>query len=116
MFYYDREIKYVKGVGEKTSKLFERIGVFTLGALLHYFPKSYTDLSNITKLGDAPFNKDVCIKAKITSSIEKHIIRKNMVLYKFTIFDKSGGAEVTLFNNKYLAEKLEKDKEYLFYG
>ena len=116
MFYYDREIKYVKGVGEKTSKLFERIGVFTLGALLHYFPKSYTDFSNITKLGDAPFNKDVCIKAKITSSIEKHIIRKNMVLYKFTIFDKSGGAEVTLFNNKYLAEKLEKDKEYLFYG
>ena len=116
MLYSEREVKYVKGVGEKTAQLLNKLGIFTLDALLNFYPKSYIDLSDITKLSDAAFFKDVAIKAKITSEIKEHHIRKNMVLYKFTVFDKTGACEITLFNNKYLAESLKQDEEYIFYG
>ena len=116
MFNYDRDVRYIKGVGEKTAKLLNKLGIFTLDALLHFYPKSYVDLSNIIKLSDAPLGKEICIKAKITSEIVTHHIKKNMVLYKFTVFDKSGACEITLFNNKYLAESLTVNNEYLFYG
>ena len=116
MLFENREVKYVKGVGEKTAQLLNKLGIFTLDALLNFYPKSYIDLSDITKICDASFFKDVAIKAKITSEISEHHVRKNMVLYKFTIFDKTGACEVTLFNNKFLAESLKQDEEYIFYG
>lgn len=31
----------LKGVGEKTKKIFERAGIFQLGDLLHYYPRAY---------------------------------------------------------------------------
>ena len=30
----------IKGVGEKTEKLFEKIGVYTVDDLIHYYPRS----------------------------------------------------------------------------
>ena len=29
----------IKGVGEKTEKLFEKIGVYTVDDLIHYYPR-----------------------------------------------------------------------------
>ena len=34
-------IKELKGIGEKTQKLFEKVGVFTVGDLVRYYPKRY---------------------------------------------------------------------------
>ncbi len=116
MLYNEREVRYVKGVGEKTAQLLNKLGIFTLDALLNFYPKSYIDLSDITKIADAAFYKDVAIKAKITSEIKANYIRKNMIIYKFTIYDKTGACEVSLFNNKYLAESLKQNEEYIFYG
>ena len=31
----------IKGVGEKTEKLFEKIGVYTVDDLIHYYPRGY---------------------------------------------------------------------------
>ncbi|MBQ9919886.1 MAG: ATP-dependent DNA helicase RecG, partial [Clostridia bacterium] len=35
---------------------------------------------------------------------------------QFYIYDRTGQIRVTIFNNRYLAESLRKDEEYLFYG
>ena len=31
----------LKGVGDKTARLFERVGVTNIGELLHYYPRDY---------------------------------------------------------------------------
>lgn len=113
---YNRDIKYIKGVGEKTAGLLKRLGVFSLDALLCYYPRSYKDWSDVKRLGDAAIGETACFRAKITSDIVKHNVKNRMVLYKFFIYDRTGGAAVTIFNNRYLAETLEKGGEYLFYG
>ena len=48
--------------------------------------------------------------------VSENYIRKNMTLYKFKVADESGAMSVTIFNNKYLAEKLNVGSTYLFYG
>ncbi len=35
------KIKELKGIGEKTEKLFQKIGVFTVGDLLRCYPRGY---------------------------------------------------------------------------
>ena len=34
-------ITELKGIGEKTKKLFERVGIATVSELLYYFPRDY---------------------------------------------------------------------------
>ena len=37
----DRPLRSLKGVGEKTEKLFQKIGVSTTEELLRYYPRNY---------------------------------------------------------------------------
>ena len=109
-------IQYLKGVGEKRAQSLARLGIDSVGALLSYYPRTYKDLSNIEQIYEGEFEHTACVKARIVSPINEHYIRKNMTLYKFRAADESGVMDVTLFNNKYLAQKLHQGSTYLFYG
>ena len=110
------DIQYLKGVGEKRAELLRKKGIDTVGALLRFYPRTYLDWRNITPIAECPFGENVCVKAKIVSPVNSAYIRKGMTIYKFTAADDSGYMTVTLFNQKYLAEKLNEGCEYLFYG
>lgn len=109
-------IKYLKGVGEKRAALLAKLGIRTLYDLLTFFPRTYEDWSNIIAIKDAPMNETVCIKAFAGMRCREHRIRKGMTLYKTEISDGESVIDVTFFNNKYAAEKIEQGKEYLFFG
>ena len=110
------DIRFLKGVGEKRALLLNRLGIDTIGALLRYYPRAYEDFSNITPIFDCNVGEKMCVKARLTTDVQEHFIRKNMVLYKFTVSDDSANMNVTIFNNKYLAGRLHKGSEYLFLG
>ena len=118
MSYYDTDIKFVKGIGEKRAQLFKkRLGLFTLQDLISHYPRAYEDWTNHTRIDEVPLNETVCIRAKISSDIERKITRnKKIETYQFYIYDRTGQIKVIIFNNKYLAESLKREEEYLFYG
>ncbi len=110
------EIRFVKGVGEKRAEILKSMGIDTVGALFRYYPRGYEDFSKIKRIYDCFDGEKVCVKAKIVTPISENRIRKNMIIYKFNIYDGSHFATVNLFNNKYLAEKLHEGSTYLFLG
>lgn len=116
MLDYNTDIRYLKGVGEKRASTLGRLGIDTVGALLHYFPRGYADFSKITKLFDIEYEDKYCIKAKIITPITEHKIRSGLVLFKFRVTDGTGYAAVTIFNSKYLANSLHEGSTYLFSG
>ena len=109
-------IKYLKGVGEKRAAMLGKLGVHTLGDLLTLYPRAYEDWSSVIPIAGAPLGENVCIRAFVGSRCREHRIRKGMTLYKTEISDGESLLEVTFFNNKYAAERLEAGKEYLFFG
>ncbi len=109
-------IRYLKGVGEKRSLLYSKLGIDTVGALLRFYPRSYEDWSRITPIAEARGKGTVCIKATVVTPPKENFIRKNMILYKFSVRDDSGVMSVTIFNNKYDAQKMKVGGEFLFYG
>ncbi len=113
---FNDNIQYLKGVGEKRALLFKKLGTQTIGALLRFYPRSYENWSDITPIAQARGMGNVCIKATVTSPVKENFIRKNMVLYKFTVADSSGSMLVTIFNNKYDAAKIHIGEELLFFG
>ncbi|MBQ0083880.1 MAG: ATP-dependent DNA helicase RecG [Clostridiales bacterium] len=110
------DIRYLKGVGEKRAQFLAKLGIESVGALLNFYPRGYRDLSETRLIYDTNLFENVCIKAQIVSPVKEHRIRANMVLYKFRVMDASGTMQVTLFNTKYLAERLHEGSTYIFYG
>ena len=43
---FEQEIQTLTGVGEKRAKLFHKLGVFSVGALLRFYPRTYEDWVN----------------------------------------------------------------------
>ncbi len=116
MLNFSSDIRYLKGVGEKRAKTLYNLGIDTVGALLRYYPRNYEDFSKQKNISDCNFEEKVCIKAKIVSPVIENYIKKNMTIYKFNIFDGTGYVNISIFNNKYLANKLHLGSEYLFLG
>ena len=116
MFSNIKEIRYLKGVGEKRAELLKKLGIGSVDALLSFYPRSYKDLSEITPLGEALLEGSYCIKGVIATPVTEHYIRQNMTLYKFSVKADNEIMNVTLFNTKYLAKGLRVGGSYLFYG
>ncbi len=110
------DIRYIKGVGEERAKLLRKLGAETVFDMLYFFPRDYEDRSVIKNIADCRAGESVCIKAFADSAPREHRIRKGFFLYKFTVSDGTGYAEITLFNQKYTAQTIKEDHEYVFYG
>ncbi len=109
-------IRYLKGVGEKRAELFRQLGVVDVGTLLSLYPRDYRNRTKPLTLREAYFDRPCCIKATVISEVKEAYVRKGMVIYHFIINDGEENCTVKLFNQKYLAEKIEFGKTYLFYG
>lgn len=109
-------IKYLKGVGEKRAAMLAKLGILTLWDLLTFYPRVYEDWSKIVSIKDAPMNEAVCIRAIAGMRCREHRIRKGMTLYKTEVTDGESLIDITFFNNKFAAQKIEQGKEYLFFG
>ncbi len=116
MLDFSSDIRFLKGVGEKRAKIFNKLGIDTVGVLLRYYPRSFEDFSKIKKIADCDFEEKSCIKAKIITPVTENRIRSNMTVFNFSVFDGSAKMTVSIFNNKYLAERLNEGCEYLFLG
>lgn len=112
----DMDLRYLKGVGEKRAGLFHRLGVDSIDALLHFYPRAYEDWSRVVSIAGAPFGEPCCVKAIVSRTPSKHLIRKGLTLYKTEATDGVSLMQITFFNNPYAAARLKEGEEYLFFG
>ncbi|MBE6768531.1 MAG: ATP-dependent DNA helicase RecG [Ruminococcaceae bacterium] len=113
---HDTSVRYIKGVGEKMAAAFARLHIHTVEDLLRHFPRAYEDWSQVVRIADAPVGESCCVRATVLTDVQTNFIRKGMTLFKFTASDGKNGMQVTLFNNKYLANRIKRGREYLFFG
>ena len=109
-------VQFVKGIGPKKVKLFEKLHISTLQDALETYPRDYEDRTQITRIADIEVEDKYAVRAILGTEPRVSRIRKGMTLVKCTIFDESGSLGVTWFNQPYAAAQLRVGQEYLFYG
>lgn len=112
----DDSIQFVKGIGPKKVKLFEKLHISTLQDALETYPRDYEDRTQITRIADIADEDRYAVRAILGTEPKVSRIRKGMTLVKCTIFDESGSLGVTWFNQPYITAQLRVGQEYLFYG
>lgn len=109
-------IQYLKGVGEKRAALFSKLGIFTIGDLVSFYPRDYEDWGKTVRIADANPDFPCCIKARITDGVTEQRTKSGLKIYSATASDGQDVFRVVIFNNRFAAERLHFFEEYLFYG
>lgn len=108
-------LRELKGVGEKTEKLFQKIGITTAEELLRYYPRTYDIYEEPVEIASAEEDKIVSIRATIATGIYINQIR-NLQVLTTTVADASGRLPVAWFNVPYLRGTLKKGSVFILRG
>lgn len=114
--YLKKDIRFVKGVGEKRAQLFEKLGVSSVGDLLGLFPRRMEDrriVKPITSLADG---ETVGVTAVVCAMPTEKRIRKNMTVYTMAVRDGSGVMHMVWYNTTYVKTAFRVGETYCFYG
>lgn len=110
------DIRYIKGVGETRAKAFEKLGVFTLGDLIAYYPRRWEDRSQLYPIRDLPEGEYACCKAMIAQPPTTARIRGGQTLVQVRAVDEGGVLDVSFFHQEYRKNVLHPGETYIFYG
>ena len=112
---YEDNISVIKGVGEKTQKLFNKLDINCVGDLIEYYPRDYDTFKPIVPINSVKQEEIVTIEGFITDSIK---INKTI---RFTILtcriqDSTDSIKLTWFNMPYLRNQLKIGSRYIIRG
>lgn len=108
-------LRELKGVGEKTEKLFQKIGITTAEELLRYYPRTYDIYEEPVEIASAEEDKTVSIRVTIATGIYINQVR-NLQVLTTTVADASGRLPVAWFNAPYLRGTLKKGSVFILRG
>ena len=108
-------LKELKGIGEKTEKLFNKVGVDSVQRLLEYYPRGYDTYQEPLSIGDVRPDTKVAIQGQINQVQPTKKVR-NLTILNAHVVDKMGGMKLTWFNMPFLQNKLKRGATYIFRG
>ena len=108
-------LRTLKGVGEKTEKLFQKIGISDTESLLRYYPRNYDEYETPADIADLKEGTVKAVSAAVCSGVYVNPVRGKQVI-SVTVCDSSGRLSVTWFNASYLKNTLKKGSVFVFRG
>ncbi|MCI9015451.1 MAG: ATP-dependent DNA helicase RecG [Lachnospiraceae bacterium] len=109
-------ITSLKGVGEKTAQLFEKLDITTTDDLLVYYPRDYEYFSAPVTLEQAATDEVTAVSGRIRGNIATRHVR-GLSITAFEMECAGGGIlQMTYFNMPYLKNSLKRDTQYVVRG
>lgn len=110
-----RALRELKGVGEKTEKLFRKIGISDTDDLLRYYPRTYDSYEEPVPVSDLEEGTVAAVRVTVTTGVYVNQVR-NLQVVTITAADESGKIPVVWFNMPYLRNTLKKGSVLIFRG
>ena len=111
----DQSIETLKGIGEKTAKLFEKVGIRTIDDLLHYYPKGYDTYGEPKAIGELSEDETGTVEGFLKSGATGvHV--NGLSIVQATISDMTGKLRLVWYHMPYLKNTLRPDSHFIFRG
>ncbi len=113
---FDDSITILKGIGEKTAALYAKLGIFTVGELMRYYPRSYERFEPPVTIRAAAVMDFAAVRVVICSYPTIKRVR-NLSIINTKVRDEEGSElRVTWFQTTYLANVLRPGGWYVLRG
>ena len=112
----NKNVQFIKGVGEARAKLLNRLGIYELKDLITYYPRTYEDRSIPKKIEELVDGDEALIEVMPVTRVSEVRIRRNMTILKMNARDDTGVCQMTWFNQSYLKGMFKPGEYYKFYG
>lgn len=99
-------IKEIKGVGEKTQKLFEKVGIYTVGDLIRYYPRGYDVYEEAIPISEVEEGHIQTVSGAVFGKVQVSGTR-NMQVTTAHIKDLTGTIQVIWFRMPFLRNTLK---------
>lgn len=108
-------IDSLKGIGEKTGKLFQKVGVITVGDLLEYYPKAYDTYEEPCPIGELKPDQVMTVAGMLykTPDVKRY---SHIQVITTTLKDMTGTLLLTWYNMPYLHTTLKAGTRAIFRG
>ncbi|WP_051200469.1 ATP-dependent DNA helicase RecG [Butyrivibrio sp. XPD2002] len=108
-------VSTLKGVGDKSSALFEKCGIKTVQDLLLYFPRDYDICKEIRNVSDLVPGEISAVRVTPSSNIAVKKVR-NLSILTFKASDATGEIQITYFNMPFMRNNIKPGHYYVFRG
>ncbi|OQX88233.1 MAG: hypothetical protein B6D55_01020 [Candidatus Omnitrophica bacterium 4484_70.2] len=117
--YREISIQYLKGVGPSWRKKLIKLGIYTLGDLLYYFPFRYHDKRKVSLIRELEENREALIEGKVLVRNLRYPKKKTpftrLGIFEALVSDGKDKILCVWFNQPYLKNVIKvKDKLWIF--
>ena len=111
----EKSIETLKGIGEKNLKLFQHLGISTIGDMLKFYPRFYSDrtVKPIREIGGGQIG---CIRITALAPIKSMRTKSKLTVHKLYATDGNDTITITWFNQDWLAQNFDYNGWYNAYG
>ena len=108
-------VSALKGIGEKTGKLFEKLGVVTIDDLISYYPRAYDTYEEPVPIGQLK-EQTVMSVASVLSKPPDLLRTGKVQMVSAMIRDLTGTLQLAWFNMPYMRANVKSGQMYVFRG
>ena len=100
------KVSALKGVGDKTEQLLQKLNIETIGDLLRYYPRKYDIYEKATPIAEVEEGKIVTITGVIHGKVQVATL-KGLQITTLQVKDETGGLKVVWFRMPFLRNTLK---------
>lgn len=110
------DLNNLKGIGEKTEKLFYKAGIEKVNDLLRYYPRYYDVFEEPVLIRDLECDRTQAIKGTVVREGSIKRVRNLQVVTGYLRDERGDAIKATWFNSPYLKGKLAIGSTFIFRG
>lgn len=111
-----QNITAVKGIGEKTAKLFQKIGVETVEELLHYYPRAYDEFKEPQPIAELKEDTIAAVGGILAKTADVVRYGARLQVTMAGLRDSGGTLALAWYNMPYLRGTLKAGERFIFRG
>ena len=108
-------ISTIKGIGEKTEKLFAKLDIFTVEDLLEHYPRTYDSYQGIIPISQAKVGQIATLEVSLVANLQIKKVR-NLTILTGRARDASADIILTWFNMPFLKNTIKMGTHYILRG
>ena len=105
----------IKGVGAKTTALFSKLHIETVGQLLYHFPNEYDHFKAPVAISELSVGQVCAVKASVIGT-PSTIRAKGLVITRVKVGDMTGFLQLSYFRMPYIKNTLKQGMTFVFRG